>query len=153
MKAPVGFIFFMLFLAGLLFVNLKGMQGQSDSVITAAAEIAATAWRPTHIGEMRLADDSGMTIQFSSFENVAGHSGCNDFFGHYSLVDGHFEFGPLSITRMACPEPANSFEISFMDALQASRTLTRTDTRLVMRDDKDVIVARFIAIDGDDTPR
>ena len=38
MKAAYGFIFFMLFLAGIAFVNLRGMQDAEESRITAAEQ-------------------------------------------------------------------------------------------------------------------
>jgi len=151
MKASVGFIFFMLFLAGLAFVNLQGMKGQSDGVVTSASDITDTAWRPTHIGEMRLQDSSGMIVQFNSDNSIVGNSGCNRFFGDYKVTEGALEIGFLGTTRMACPEPGNSFEISYLEALQVARTLTRSESRLAMRDDKGVIVARFVATERDDT--
>ena len=149
MKASVGFIFFMLFLAGLAFVNLQGMKERSDNMVLSRSDIADTAWRPTHIGEMRLQDDSEMTIQFKLDNSVVGNSGCNRFFGDYKLTEGALKIGFLGTTRMACPEPGNSFEISYLEALQAARTLTRAESRLAMRDDKGVIVARFVATERD----
>ncbi len=150
MKAATGFIFFMLFLAGLAFVNLSNMKNQSDTTISTATELVETAWRSTHIGEMRLESGAEINIQFDSGNSVAGHSGCNRFFGEYYLTDGALEIGPLGTTRMACPEPANSFEISFLQALGQARTVARVDTRLVMRDGEGVIVARFVATERND---
>ena len=151
MKASVGFIFFMLFLAGLAFVNLKGMKDQSDSVITANADLAGTAWRATHIGEMRLSDDSEIFVQFNADNSIAGNSGCNRYFGDYNVLDGALEIGLLGSTKMACPEPANSFEISFMQALGEARSVARVDSRLVMRDSKDIIVTRLVKTDSNET--
>lgn len=143
MRASVGFIFFMLFLAGLAFVNLRGMKDASESSITSAADLAGTAWRATHIGEMRLQDDVEIVIQFDSDTSVSGNSGCNRFFGDFEFVDDSLAIGPLGSTRMACPEPANSFELSFLQALDEARSVTRVDSRLAMRNSKNVVVARF----------
>jgi heat shock protein HslJ len=151
MKASVGFIFFMLFLAGIALVNLKGLENRSDTAINSVSEIVNTAWRPTHIGEMRLQPDSKMTLEFDSEESVVGHSGCNRFFGEYKLVDGALAIGPLGSTRMACPEPENSFEISFLDALQSARSISLAEKRLTMRDEKGLVVARYIATEKDDS--
>jgi len=144
MRASLGFIFFMLFIAGLAFVNLQGIKEQADNAVTSAQDIIDTAWRPTNIGEMRLQEDSNMIVQFKTGASLVGHSGCNRFFGDYEISAGVLSIGLLGTTRMACPEPVNSFEISFMEALQSARTLSRTETRLVMRDDKGVIVASFV---------
>ena len=151
MKASIGFIFFMLFLAGLAFVNLSNMNSQSDSTITAATELAETAWQSTHIGEMRLDENAGINIQFNSDNSVVGYSGCNRFSGDYYVTDGTFEIGPLAATRMACPEPANSFEMAFLQALGQARIVARVDSRLVMRDGEGITVARFVATEGNDS--
>lgn len=150
MRASVGFIFFMLFLAGLAFVNLQGIKEQSDNAVISTQDVIDTAWRPTNIGEMRLQEDSNMIVQFKTGNSIVGHSGCNRFFGDYEIAEGVLEIGRLGTTRMACPEPVNSFEISFLEALQAARTLSRTETRLVMRDEKGVVVASFAATDRND---
>ena len=145
MRASLGFIFFMLFLAGLAFVNLQGIKEQADNAVTSAQDIVDTAWRPTNIGEMRLQEDTNMIVQFKAGNSIVGHSGCNRFFGEYEMSEGVLEISRLGTTRMACPEPVNSFEISFLEALQAAHTLSRTETRLVMRDEKGDIVASFAA--------
>jgi heat shock protein HslJ len=147
MKAAFAFIFFMLFLAGIAFVNLKGVQEQSESRKASPTEISASAWRPTHLGEMRLEDASEMFVQFEVDGQVRGHGGCNRFFGSYELEDGSVQTGPLGSTRMACPEPAMSFEISFLEALQTSATASLVGNKLVLRTDKDVIAVRFTAIE------
>jgi heat shock protein HslJ len=134
----------MLFLAGIALVNLKGMEQRSDNAIISESEIANTAWRPTHVGEMRLEQDTPLTLHFNSGNEVVGHSGCNRFFGEYIIRDGLLEIGPLGSTRMACPEPENSFEVSYLAALQAARSLSIAERRLTMRDEKGHIVARFL---------
>ncbi len=153
MKSPIAFIFFMLFLAGIAFVNLKGMNNQADTAVNSASDIATTAWRPTHIGEMRIRADSQMIVQFNLDNTVVGHGGCNRFFGDYRFVESTLKIGPLGSTRMACPEPGNSFEISFLDALQSARILAHTETRLAMRDEQGVVVARFVATERDDADK
>ena len=147
MKAAFAFIFFMLFLAGIAFVNLKGVQEQSDARTATPTEISASAWRPTHIGEMRLDDDSEMFVQFETDGQLRGHGGCNRFFGSYELEDGSLRVGPLGSTRMACPDPAMSFELSFMDALQTPANASFFGNKLVLRTTEDVITVRFTAVD------
>jgi len=117
MKATVAFIFFMLFLAGIAFVNLRGMKNAEDTTVTSADQLMDVAWRPTHIGEMPLDEDTAMILQFSPAGQAGGHAGCNRFTGNYALTTGKLIFGPIAATRMACPEPANSLEFSFLEAL------------------------------------
>jgi|GEM_PF-1792716 len=150
MKASAGFIFFMLFLAGIALVNLKGMQQQSDTALMSAAEIAGTEWRPTHIGQMRLQKESKMSLRFDTDNGVAGNAGCNRFFGAYKLADGLLEIGSLGSTPMACQEPEHSFELSFLSAMGSARSLSRVERRLIMRDEKGEIVARFAETSRED---
>ncbi len=147
MKAAFAFIFFMLFLAGLAFVNLKGVQEQSDARNATPTELSASGWRPTHIGEMRLDDDSEMSVQFDVGGQVNGHGGCNRFFGSYELEDGALQVGRLGSTRMACPEPAMSFEIAFLEALQTPANASLVGNKLILRTAQDLIAVRFTAID------
>jgi len=146
MKAAFAFIFFMLFLAGLAFVNLKSVQEQSDARNATPAEISRSAWRPTHIGEMRLDDDSEIFVLFDLGGQVNGHGGCNRFFGSYELEDGALQVGPLGSTRMACPEPAMSFELSFLEALQTPSNASLVGNKLLLRIAEDHITVRFTAI-------
>ncbi|MDA0994163.1 MAG: META domain-containing protein [Proteobacteria bacterium] len=150
MRGAIGFIFFLLFLAGFAFVNLQGVKDRPDSAVTSTGDVAGSAWRATHIGEMRLQEHSEITMQFESDENIVGHSGCNRFMGTYEFSDGILKIGPLRVTRMACPEPDNSLEISFLQALQSASALSRSEARLVVRNEKKDIVARFIATDRND---
>ena len=145
MKASGAFIFFMLFLAGVAFVNLKGMKDNGDAVILTPDELTDVAWRATNIGEMRLAEDTRMHVRFAPDGGIDGDAGCNRFFGHYELRDGRLAVGPLGATRKACPEPAMSFEISFLEALQSASTVARRDNRLVIRNAQGIAVARFVS--------
>jgi hypothetical protein len=44
------------------------------------------------------------TLQLATADNRAsGFAGCNRFGGTYKLSSGALEFGPLALTRMACP--------------------------------------------------
>jgi heat shock protein HslJ len=147
MKAAFAFIFFMLFLAGMAFVNLKGVQEQSGAPNATPADISTSAWQPTHIGEMRVDDDSDMFVQFEAGGEVRGHGGCNRFFGAYELTDGALQIGPLGSTRMACAEPAMSFELAFLEALQSPSAATLVANKLILRTAQDEIRLRFVAID------
>lgn len=147
MKASVAFIFFMLFLAGIAFVNLRGMQENAVTAVESLDQLTHSAWRPDRLGEMRLDDATDMYVQFESDGQLGGHAGCNRFFGSYDFVDGTIEIGPLGATRMACPEPAMSFEISFLDALQSAKTLTAANNRLEFRNDQGDMVLRTVSIE------
>ena len=147
MKASIGFIFFMLLLAGLAFVNLRSMKDQSDNSVVDGVRLASTAWRPVRLGEMRVADDTDMFIQFETDGRAFGHSGCNRFTGQFELSEGKLAIGPLASTRMACPEPAMSFEISFLEALDSASSAAATDQFLTLKNDLGDDVMRLTAIE------
>ena len=150
MKATVGFIFFMLFLAGLAFVNLKGMQDASDYEVTSADQLTDVAWRLTNLGEMNVEPDTRMSIRFEVAGKMGGDAGCNRFFGSYELTEGKLVFGPVAATRMACPEPDNSLEISFLEALSTTSTAARAESRLALKDEQGLTVLKFVAIERDE---
>lgn len=147
MKASVGFAFFLLFLAGYALVTLRDMGEQVENSVPTVAELSAAAWRPSHIGEMRLAEDTSLFVQFEIDGRYAGYSGCNQFFGHYRLTGKLISIDPPGASRKACPAQEMSFEIAFFESLQSATTLARADKRLALRNEQGRIVARFDAIE------
>ncbi len=147
MKASAGFAFFLLFLAGFALVNLKNMGEEAENSIPTVESMSATAWRPSHIGEMRVDGDTGLYVQFETDGQLSGYAGCNRFFGSYQLAGNTIRIDPLGVTRMACSPPIMSFEISFIEALQSATTIARAETRIALRNDQGQATARFDAID------
>ena len=146
MKASVGFIFFMLFLAGIAFVNLRGMQDDAGAQITSEEQLLDVAWRPTNLGEMEIDESTTMRLQFNPQGQVAGNAGCNNYFGSYELRETGMIFNMIGSTRMACEEPANSIEMSYLDALNQVASAARVDNRLAFRDADGRTLIRYVAI-------
>ena len=146
MKASVGFAFFLLFLAGFALVNLRDMGEEAKNNVPTVAELSATAWRPSHIGEMRVDESTELYVQFETDGAVGGHAGCNRFFGTYELSGITIHIEPLGVTRMACSTQIMSFELSFIEALQSATTVARADRRMALRNDQGQSTARFDAI-------
>lgn len=144
MKGTIAFIFFMLFLAGIAFVNLRGMQ--EGTLVTSTGQITDVAWRPTHIGEMTVDEQTSMTLQFDPDGRINGMGGCNRFFGSFDFPEGNLAVGMVGSTRMACPGTDGSLEIAYLDALGATRSAARLDDRLALKDGDDNTIARFVAI-------
>jgi len=147
MKAMVGFVFFLLFLAGYALVTLWNMGEDAEVSVPTVAELSASAWRPSHIGKMMLDENTGLYVQFEIDGNLSGHAGCNRFFGSYELAGNSIRIDSLGITRMACPSQIMSFEISFIEALQSATTVARANMRIALRNDQGKATARFDAID------
>lgn len=145
MKATIAFLFFMLFLAGLLLVNLRNVQNNAEPGSVSLADLVQVAWRPTHLGEMPLPDDTRMRLQFGADGQLSGNGGCNRFTGGFQLNGQKLTIGPVAATRMACPEPIQSFEFSYFEALQAVQIVNLKDDRLVLRDADGQQLVRFIS--------
>lgn len=145
MKATVGFIFFLLFLAGIAFVSLRGREPAEP--VTSAEQLQDAAWRPTNIGDRRLDEGTGAFLQFNSDREMAGHGGCNRFFGQYELKDGQLVFGLIGATKMSCPQPDNEIEDAFLAALAETRSALRAGSVLAFKNAEDDTLLRFTSVD------
>lgn len=147
MKATVGFIFFMLFLAGIALVNLRGMKENADAAVISADQVTDVAWQLVNLGDMVVDEDTEMFIQFNEEAQMVGHAGCNRIFGDYTVENEKLTFGPIGATRMACDVTANSHEIAFLEALGSTTNAARVGQRLALRNDVGENLLRFTAID------
>ncbi len=143
MKAIVGFAFFVLFLAGIAFVTMQGKQlGQLGS---SGAEITAIKWRAVSIGNEAIPANSGIYIRFEVDGSIEGNAGCNGFFGSLEQRDSGVGVGPLGTTRMACPDPIMSREMSFIDAVQKTASFQSTSDSLSLLDEESDVLVEFVA--------
>ena len=143
MKAIVGFAFFLLFVAGIAFVTMQGKQlGQLGS---SGAEITGIKWRAVSVGEEAIPANSGIYIQFEVDGSIKGHAGCNGFFGSLEQRDSGVGVGPLGATRMACPDPIMSRELTFIDAVQKMASFQSTSDTLSLLDEESDVLAEFVA--------
>ena len=123
--------------------------GLSLALPAAAAELAGSEWRPTEIGNRPLPDDSGAFVRFEADGRLAGHSGCNGFFGSYRLDGNRIEIGPLGATKMACEPAVMDRETLFLRALSMARTFQRDGTRLTLWDENGDPLVLFVQTDWD----
>ena len=143
MKAIVGFAFFLLFLAGIAFVMMQGKQlGQLGS---SGAEITGIKWRAVSVGEEAIPANSGIYIQFEVDGSIKGHAGCNGFFGSLEQRQSGVGVGPLGATRMACPDPIMSRELTFIDAVQKMASFQSTSDTLSLLDEENDVLVEFVA--------
>jgi heat shock protein HslJ len=70
--------------------------------------LADTDWTITAIGGTPVRGD-GYNLQFRE-GRVSGRVGCNEFSGTYREMRPRLRFGPMAVTRMACPGPRMAFE-------------------------------------------
>jgi heat shock protein HslJ len=63
---------------------------------------------------------------------AGGVAACNSYGGSFTADDGFIQFGLMSQTEMACPEPAMSAEQIFLRGLSAVDSYTVADDRLTL---------------------
>jgi len=150
MKSTVGFAFFLLFLAGFALVYLMKMGDNWENSVPTVDELSASAWRPSHIGEMVMDDETGIFVQFEADGKLGGNGGCNRFFGSYRLDGNKIHVDPIGLTRMACPTDVMSFETSFVNALQLATVVVGAHDRIAFRNEHGHSTVRLDAIDRQD---
>ncbi len=78
----------------------------------------------------------------ASQKKASGFAGCNSFFGGYELAGSRLTFGPLGMTRRACPNEETALEERFLGVLGRTRGWSIRDEELRLLDD-DGVIARF----------
>ena len=151
MKASLGFLFFLLFLAGIALLNLKSAGSRAGS-IKDLSMLAGSQWKPATIHGGPVANDSPQRLQFEAANGVNGHAGCNRFFGPAEIRDGVLSMGPLATTRMACPDPIAAEEARFLEALHSARYLTRSASELRLLDAEHKPIVTFQSVGETETP-
>jgi len=80
-------------------------------------------WRVTSLVGAALPAGAEVTIGFVA-PSVSGKSGCNSYSANYTQSAKNLTFGPIAMTRMACPPALMDLEAGFSTALSA---VTRYD--------------------------
>ena len=148
MKAVIGFLFFLLFMAGLFFVFLQGKALTGEGFSAGGATLTGVRWRPTYVGAEAIPADAGAWVQFEVDGSINGHAGCNSFFGSLEKTDSGVKVGPLGATRMACPEAVMTREDAFMRALQRATVFDVAGERMNALDTDRNLLVEFVAEAG-----
>lgn len=146
MKSMMGFVFFLLFLAGFALVMLQGRQ--LSQLGGGGAEITAISWRPVTIGEASIPEDSGIFILFEIDGSITGHGGCNRFSGSLEQSDSGIAVGQLATTRMACSDKIMNRESAFIEAVQKTTDFSSKGDRMNLLDSDGNVLAAFVAGSG-----
>lgn len=68
--------------------------------------------------------DYNLNITFNeSSKQVSGFSGCNRFFGPYSLNNNTLNFGEIGSTKMLCDENANEIEVKLFKVFKKANSI------------------------------
>ncbi len=144
MKGLLGFGFFLLFLAGIALVTLKGREIGQIGASGSGAEITGIRWRPVVVGDDAMPDDSGMFIQFEVDGSIKGHGGCNGFFGSLQQTESGIGVGALIATEKACPRRVMSREKTFLSAVQETTNFESGSDSMRLLDKDDEVLADFV---------
>jgi heat shock protein HslJ len=82
-----------------------------------AAYLVGTTWRLEDLRGTAVLDSTAPTLEFPAEGQAAGNASCNRFTGPFIVAGDSVTFGPLAVTRMACPEAVMSQESAYLDAL------------------------------------
>lgn len=110
------------------------------------ASLTNTNWRLAYLGQEEIvseADQQAMRLTLAEDGSLQGHGGCNRLRGSYQQDGDNLTFGPLAMTKMACPALAT--ETAFVQALDAARHSKLEGQTLTLFDDSNQPVASFIA--------
>ena len=89
--------------------------------------------------EMAPPADHQATLAFLGDSKISGTTGCNRFFGEFSVKGENLNFDNVGSTRMMCPDMA--FETAFIDAVAKTCTFTINGDHLTLKDNSGNIVA------------
>lgn len=92
--------------------TLNGCGGNPERLLQ------GVTWRISHIGEQPTGGGTEPHIRFLANNNVAGSTGCNRFFGEYTLTGEGLRFKDMGSTRMACSSELMAQEGALLKALE-----------------------------------
>jgi heat shock protein HslJ len=87
------------------------------SINAGPASFEGTNWRVAAIDGQATPATDNYRLEFSA-GRAGGRFGCNRFVGTYVAAGNTISFGPMIATRMACADPAMSFENNGLKVLQ-----------------------------------
>lgn len=130
MKAAIGFLFFLLFLAAFALVFLQGRQGTGSG----DAELEGSRWAVVSLDGSSIAPEAGLTVEFGERGRIFGDGGCNLYSGAYTRDEQGFRVSSLRATRKACEPPVMEREQELFDVLSRTAALRVSDNALTLLD-------------------
>ncbi len=130
MKSMIGFLFFLLFMAGFALVSLQARQAAPNAEAADVSELADTAWRPLRIFGNTVSPEFGQTVEFSSDGRLYGNGGCNRYSGRYEYADDRFRVASMRATTRECDDPVTATERQLFDVFRDAREVEFVDENL-----------------------
>lgn len=96
-----------------------------------------------HINNLNDKDVSSFKLNITfndSTKQIAGFSGCNRFFGSYTLENNTLKIGSLASTRMLCNDEANQMETQLLQALEKVNSFSLKNNTLQLSSDNNIVL-------------
>ena len=126
----------------------NAIAGLLISGIVYASQLEGIDWRLLEIGgaaKVPLAGKKKPSLKLDAAQKKAtGYSGCNNFFSTYNLDGASLTFGPIGMTRRACPDPETGVETAVLKVLDRTRGWKLEADELLLIAGNEVL-ARFSA--------
>ena len=87
--------------------------------------------------------ENAPTLNFIELEKtIRGNTGCNSFFGNYTIDHSTLSFNDIGSTEMACEQPIMDIENAFLQALQktGSYDIENSVLTLYSKNDRSIIL-------------
>lgn len=97
------------------------------------ALLADTKWQVAALNGQPVGGEVSATLDFDLSAKITGDTGCNKFFGEYSIHGEGISLGDLASTKIACPGSLDMQEAAMLSALSQTRRFDFDgDGRLLM---------------------
>ncbi len=140
-------------LAALLFsLVILSSCDETKKVIDVAGNVHLTGnYTITSMGGSTISDNAP-TITFVALDKtIRGNTGCNSFFGSYTLDLYALSFSDIGSTEMACDQPIMDIENQFLNALRDTGSYDLENSILTLyskADRSELLIARKERNDG-----
>ena len=116
--------------------DANGMSSYATTRISIDARLDTSVWTLARINTQPLLPGTAITMQFKQGE-LAGYAGCNSYQGIYTADlndDGTYTItvGPLTTSRLACPQDIMEQEQEYLTSLQQANRATIQENRIVL---------------------
>ena len=150
MKATVGFMFFLLFLAGIALVNLGSLQAPTAELQPPSPQqLQAGSWVLRALHDSPAAASAGVSMQFTRGGTLAIAGACNRLAGDYRYDAGRLAVAQVLATKRACEAPAMAVDAALAAVLESADRIA-TDGRQIIFMAGEERLARFAPAGPDD---
>jgi heat shock protein HslJ len=102
-------------------VELVRIRKAGTGTPSGAPWLTGSTWRLENLAGAGVLDSVEATLEFPSEGRAAGNASCNRFTGPVTVAGAAITFGPLALTRMACPEAVMRQESAYLEALRGAQ--------------------------------